>query len=161
MFPTTYGLRMSVMASGDPKDSHAKLLTETIGSVVRYGPNRIVFNTKRAFDGSDPPPLLSIKALTHLDIYKNESISKARGYHTQPVERADVSLFNCIDRDWVRSKKRDILRLGLTPSVEKLHLRSMVKHTEALSAVMLSDQPHDMSKLGNLAILYHMAILLY
>ncbi|KAI0485705.1 cytochrome P450 [Xylaria cf. heliscus] len=65
---------------------------ETFGSVIRQGPNKLVFNTSTAL----------------YDIYQNERITKARVYLVSQRAPNAYGLFNSIDRS-IHQRKRKLL----------------------------------------------------
>ena len=54
---------------------------------------------------------------------------KADGYDTQPYERKEVSLFNCIVPEWVDIQKR-LISPAMSISAIVLHQDLIIKHTQ-------------------------------
>ncbi|KAI1380413.1 cytochrome P450 [Hypoxylon crocopeplum] len=65
------------------------------GKVMRHGPNRLIFSSSRA-----------LKVLIAEDIYQNERVAKSRVYEHTAVTPGVYSLFNVIDKDSHRFKRK-------------------------------------------------------
>ncbi|KAG8425885.1 hypothetical protein J3459_008675 [Metarhizium acridum] len=76
-------------------DDHAKY-----GSVVRHGPNKLVFSSVRALR----------------DIYQNNDVTKSRAYLVSQRAPGVYGLFNAIDQS-LHQKKRKLVGRGSVPEI--------------------------------------------
>ncbi|KAJ4288365.1 hypothetical protein N0V90_011599 [Kalmusia sp. IMI 367209] len=80
--------------------------------VIRHGPNKLVFNSHRALHGNPRPPThasLVHPSLTSIpDIYQSERTNKVSSYLVTQIKSDTYSIFNCINKDLHRIKRRMI-----------------------------------------------------
>lgn len=76
---------------------------------MRYGPNRLIFSSSRALKGTWQSCLrlcVPLSLLTKEDIYQNERIAKSYVYQYTSVTPGVYSLFNVVDKDAHRFKRK-------------------------------------------------------
>jgi cytochrome P450 len=83
---------------------------------MRYGPNRLIFNSAQALRGKDNASSLSIRASSRRspckDIYQNSKVTKSRLYLFS-LNNGTPFLFNTLDRD-LHLRKRKIISPALS-----------------------------------------------
>ncbi|KAI0160160.1 cytochrome P450 [Xylariaceae sp. FL1272] len=103
----------------------------TFGSVIRHGPNKLVFNT--------------VKALN--DIYQNERITKSRAYLVSQRAPDAHGLFNSID-EHIHQRKRKLLGPVVNDRSTRAFESSMMKHID----IFLRDLMNSHSWQPNVAV---------
>lgn len=128
------------------------LTITSAGSVVRYAPSRLVFNTLSAARGKPlqydaHPSSALISEPQHLAIYTmDRQITKSWGYVVTSFENRDNNLFNCVDPKLAAQKKR-ILRSATGSCALAILDASIASNMEGLVASLRcqGDLPCDIS----------------
>ena len=115
-----------------------------LGSVVRYTPNRLIFNTAEAMRGKTL--LLSLFVLSAealIDIYgQGRNTQKSSGYAPHPYFPAVFNTHNCIDKE-VHGRKRRIVSQGFSTATINSSEPMIINHVQSLcSALMKSILEH-------------------
>lgn len=122
-----------------------------LGPVVRYTPNRLIFNTAEAMRGSTlfPPRfLLSAEALA--DIYgQGRNTQKSSGYAPHPYFPAVFNTHNCIDKE-MHGRKRRIVSQGFSTATVNSSEPMIINHIQNLCNALIKSipEPQDLSDYG-------------
>ena len=112
------------------------------GSVVRYTPNRLVFNTAEAVRGDTLFPThftLSTEALA--DIYgQGRNTQKSSGYAPHPYFPAVFNTHNCIDKE-IHGRKRRIVSQGFSATTIKSSEPMIIHHVQTLCNALMKSIP--------------------
>lgn len=105
------------------------------GSVFRYCPNGIVFNSPKA----------------NRDIYESKAnVKKGIMYDTYPRKTGSTSSWNCTDKV-KHARKRRILNAAFSEKALKSSERYIVQHTDRWCELLLDDGNHGWSSSKNMA----------
>lgn len=118
------------------------------GPIVRYTPNRLIFNTAEAMRGNSLFPF-EICALAEdlADIYgQGKNTQKSSGYAPHPYFPAVFNTHNCIDKE-MHGRKRRIVSQGFSTAAINSSEPMIINHVQSLcSALMkLTPKPHAIS----------------
>ena len=116
------------------------------GPVVRYTPNRLVFNTAEAMRGnalSLPNSFQSAKSL--VDIYgQGRNTQKSSGYAPHPYFPAVFNTHNCIDKE-MHGRKRRIVSQGFSAAAIHSSEPMIINHVQNLCSVLMKSIPEPQS----------------
>ncbi|KAF2016769.1 cytochrome P450 [Aaosphaeria arxii CBS 175.79] len=90
------------------------------GTVIRQGPNKLVFNSHQALH----------------DIYQSEKINKVRSYLCTQIKSDTYSIFNCLDKDLHRIKRR-IISKALSEQKMRRFEPVLLTHVDRFLALLL------------------------
>lgn len=140
-----YGKRTTTFHIAVAWLSHSKCIT---GPVVRYGPNRLLFNSATAVQGNYVAWIM--KALQHWDqsdIYQNPNFTKSHVYVLSRLGGGS-SIFSTIDKDQHRHK-RQLYAQVLGSRSMRMFEPTILEHIDVFLAIILkscnSSTPEDMT----------------
>ena len=112
------------------------------GPIVRYTPNRLIFNTAEAMRGNAPSPFDSSYLLKTLaDIYgQGRNTQKSSGYAPHPYFPAVFNTHNCIDKE-MHGRKRRIVSQGFSAAAIHSSEPMIINHVEKLCSALRSSIP--------------------
>ena len=108
------------------------------GSVVRYSPNRLVFNTAEATRGNTYLyPLPANLAQLSSDIYgQGRNTQKSSGYAPHPYFPTVFNTHNCIDKE-MHGRKRRIVSQGFSASAITDSEPMIIQHVDNFCNALL------------------------
>ena len=117
-------------------------LTIYLGPVVRYSPNRLIFNTAEAVRGTTPLPPNSVQSTEILaDIYgQGRNTQKSSGYAPHPYFPAVFNTHNCIDKE-MHGRKRRIVSQGFSASAIQSSEPMIIDHVQNLCSALIRSIP--------------------
>ena len=114
----------------------------SLGAVVRYTPNRLIFNTAEAMRGNAQSPhkfVLFAEALA--DIYgQGRNTQKSSGYAPHPYFPAVFNTHNCIDKE-MHGRKRRIVSQGFSAAAIHSSEPMIINHVEKLCSALMNSIP--------------------
>lgn len=120
-----------------------------LGAVVRYTPNRLVFNTAEAMRGNTSFPFLQfiLFAEALVDIYgQGRNTQKSSGYAPHPYFPAVFNTHNCINKE-MHGRKRRIVSQGFSAAAIHSSEPMIINHVEKLCSALMDSipEPKDLS----------------
>lgn len=113
-----------------------------LGSVVRYTPSRLIFNTAEAMRGNALlPPSFVLSAEALVDIYgQGRNTQKSSGYAPHPYFPAVFNTHNCIDKE-MHGRKRRIVSQGFSTATVNSSEPMIINHIQSLCSALMKSIP--------------------